>query len=157
MIYNYGITITNNTHPSKEGGMVDQEVVFQILNKIGRICIYSWELNQQAQLHVHATLEVDSKLYLKKLLLTLKNKYPNYQIRLDKLKTQLDLQKWNTYIQKHKQNDVCPLYYRLCNYYRCDDDEDFSELADHDIEYNRKTKHFTYKDGTKSWFLDKNL
>lgn len=157
------VTIKLNTAPWKPGGTVNEETVFKILHRINSMESESylfnqfpvkWELDSKCQLHCHTTVATKKILYRNKVLAKIKEDIPEaarYSIFLKPL-AKAELEYWVAYCNKHK-DDIRPLYYRIQQYYHNPKViEDFSDLADYDIEYNTKTGHFQYIDNTKAKF-----
>ena len=154
------VTIKLNTAPWKYNGTVNEETVYQIIHNLYKACDapvvlhpVKWELDTKCQLHCHTTLETKKTVFRNKVLSYIKEHLdvPNYHIFLKPIANQ-ELVYWQAYCNKVKV-DVRPLYYRIVQFYRNPKViEDFSDLADYDIEYNSKTGHFQHIDTCKAKF-----
>ncbi len=158
------VTIKLNTAPWKHGGTVNEETVYKIIDKIRESTPLSylypvkWELDSKCQLHCHTTIESKKTLFRNKVLEAIKEDIPaakNYSVYLKQIEKG-ELGHWLLYCNKQKC-DIRPIYYRLQHFYHyksppCGIIEDFSDLADYDIEYNTKTKHFQHIDNSKGKF-----
>ena len=151
--HNYEVTVSIPKHPKQF--TANEEVMVHLLNMCGNVIDYQWELNRCCQLHVHAHVSSKSTLYVQKLLSTLKKEYPDYRMFIEKLSTSEDVSRWCSYINKHKMDKVIEIYYRIILFYRDKTyKEDFSELADLDIEFNSNTGHFVHLEQKGVWFND---
>ncbi len=153
------VTIKLNTAPWKHGGTVNEETVHKILDKIRPDSSYlypiKWELDSKCQLHCHTTIESPKTLFRNQVLSAIKEDLPEsqrYSVYLKAIE-KAELVYWLAYCNKH-HDDIRPIYYRLQQYYHYKPlvTEDFSDLADYDIEYNSKTQHFQYIDNSKGKF-----
>ena len=155
------VTIKLNTAPWKHGGTVNEETVHKILDVINWRQLLSvlypirWELDSKCQLHCHTTIESPKTLFRNQVLEAIKEAIPeakNYSVYLKPIE-KAELEYWLAYCNKHK-DDIRPIYYRLQQYYHYKPlvIEDFSDLADYDIEFNSKTQHFQYIDNSKGKF-----
>lgn len=169
-------TVKLSTAPWKQGGTVNEEYYLLIIHKlshiivdminddpyiqiygcnIGKIC---WELDTNCQLHIHTVYQTFKPVYRTKVIKTLKEQYPkqtkNTSIFLQDIKTDEEVYYWQLYCEKNnKGTDYRELYYRLQHFYHNklngDVIEDFSDLADYDIEYDSKLEHFKFIDSSK--------
>ena len=153
------VTIKLNTAPWKHGGTVNEETVHKILDKIrpDNSILYpiKWELDSKCQLHCHTTIESPKTLFRNQVLSSIREDIPEskrYSVYLKAIE-KAELVYWFAYCNKH-HDDIRPIYYRLQQYYHYQPlvIEDFSDLADYDIEYNPKTQHFQYIDNSKGKF-----
>jgi len=159
--YFYAITIKLNTAPWKYGGTVNEEDVHSICHLISKsttkndyptLAFYdkAWELDSKCQLHLHTTIATERAVYRKRILelLKLDPRYKNYSIFIQPLPPD-EVDYWQRYCAKAR--DAREVYYRLQQYYNKPEIiEDFSELADLDIEYDTANKHFIYIDSSKT-------
>jgi len=163
--YSTAVTIRLNTHPSKKGGITNEDLILEALNKLSNypnfgcyIINYCWEMTKSCQLHLHARLahehqfmRKDALIYVRKTVSGLQK----YSIYLQALKSKEEIKYWDLYLTKGgTENDIRPLYWRIINFYHNPDLilEDFEDLADYDIEYNRRTQHFDFIDSAKVRF-----
>ena len=147
----YFVTITCNKHPEKL--TVSDDKYFQQLSRCGELLSYCWELNGCGQLHVHGIIASRKAIYMKELNQKLKNTVPDFTYHIKEVPRD-ELAYVNYYLGKLK-HDVRPMYYRIAKFYQSNtSQEDFSELADLDFEYNNKAKRFRYIDSSKIRFID---
>lgn len=154
------VTIKLNTAPWMKNGTVNEETVYQIIHEIYKcakapVVLHpvKWELDTKCQLHAHTTIETPKTLFRNQILKHIKERLnvSNYSTYLKPIAND-ELQYWQQYLNKVK-HDVRPIYYRIIQFYRNPKVvEDFSDLADYDIEYNSKTGHFQYIDCCKVKF-----
>lgn len=166
MTVTYAVTLTLNTHPSKKGGVFNEESALQLLNKFGTIHELTYELNCYCQLHIHALIISKTNKFIKRIIDKWKKKKQNknYSCKVDILKNESDRGHWHLYLVKSIKNiaHTRNLYYRLCKYYRTDEAIDINELADLDVEqlhdYNYdgtlKNSYFRYISSDKVRFTD---
>lgn len=161
--YFYALTIKLNTAPWKHGGTVSGEDVFSIVNMVIRSTGYknnyhsyplpshsAWELDSKCQLHLHTLVETERAIYRKRIQQEIKQdpRYKNYSVYIQPLElSEVDF--WQRYCSKSR--DMREIYYRLQLFYQNSEIiEDFSELADLDIEYDSANRHFIYVDTSKA-------
>lgn len=156
--YYNAVTIRLNTHPSKKDGITNEETVFQALNYlIGEDAYYEsycWEMTSGCQLHLHALVLSQNQIYRKDSIAATKKKFggmSKYSIYIQAIKRPCEVDYWRMYMKKAGDLDPRPLYYRLIQFYHNPDliVEDFEDLADYDIEFNRNTGHFQFIDSSK--------
>ena len=139
-------------------GTVNEETVYQIIHNIYKACKapvvvhpVKWELDTKCQLHCHTTVETPKPIFRNKVLSYIKEHLPdakNYSTYIKPIAND-ELRYWQQYCNKVKI-DVRPLYYRIVQFYRNPKViEDFSDLADYDVEFNTKTEHFQHIDSGK--------
>lgn len=152
----YAVTVTLNTHPSKPGGIFNEETVYKLLNSIGLIKEITYELNTCCQLHIHALIISKTNKLIKKIINTWKkiNNTFKYSVKVDVLHEPRDIEYWLLYLHKsiNYKGATRELYYRLVRYYQTDEPFDMSELADYDVEVNND--RFNYLDPSKVKFID---
>lgn len=161
--YFNAVTIKLNTHPSKAHGVVNTDLVFYALHiilesasknsQVGYVDGYVWELDKHCQLHLHCLLITPWQILRKDAISAAKSKYSglkNYSIYIQSIMKPEEVIYWQLYMKKQKF-DPRDLYYRLTRFYHDPDLqlEDFEDLADHDIEFNKLTGHFEYIDSSK--------
>ncbi len=170
--FHSAVTIKLNTAPWKRNGIVNEETVYQIIHSIFQsqnepnptftnhvaqdlsiiLLPVKWELDSKCQLHLHTTIETSKPIYRKRTLKFIKDNVKNSKNYSTYIKpiSHDELDYWLRYLAKTKI-DVRPLYYRIITYYHAQPQviEDFSDIADYDVEYNSKTSHFEYIDSSK--------
>jgi len=171
------VTVKLNTPLWSRFGTASEDVYYQIIYAIYQaveqptiLHHIKFELDSKCQLHCHTTVETRFPIFRKKVLQFIKSELPqarNYSLFMKPIASD-ELEYWTAYCRK-TTIDVRPLYYRIAKFYRdwrihtdlsdveaskvslldniC---EDFSDLADYDVEYNSKTKHFEYIDSSKA-------
>lgn len=160
--YFYALTIKLNTAPWKHGGTVSGEDVYQIVNKVIQstlkkddssyhlINLDAWELDSKCQLHLHTLVNTERAIYRKRIQQEIKAdpRYKNYSVFIQPLEIN-EVDYWQRYCSKSR--DMREIYYRLQQFYQNPEIiEDFSELADLDIEYDTANRHFIYVDTSKA-------
>ena len=154
------VTIKLNTAPWNKGGIVNEEIVYQIIHSIYKsqnqetVVLHpvKWELDTKCQLHLHTTIETTRPIYRNKTLKYIKDNVPsskNYSTYIKPISHD-ELKYWLAYLAKTKV-DIRPLYYRIVTFYHAQPQviEDFSDLADYDVEFNTRSGHFQYIDSCK--------
>lgn len=155
-MHDYAITVTIPKAPWKF--TANEDTMVSIINSCGNLITYQWELNSICQLHVHAHVQSKYSIYITKLLNSLKIKYPDYRVFIEKLKTTADVSKWRNYIIKHSMTKTNELYYLIVSYYRNKSSMiDMDWLADLDIEFNSRTGHFKHLEHKGLWFVDSEI
>ena len=169
------VTIKLNTAPWKPNGVTNEETIAQILYALKQNCRHigphghlsyifqhppKWELDSKCQLHAHATIQTVGPIYRNKAIAQIKETLPHtkpYAIYIKTINSSQELAYWRAYCEK-TTFDPRPLYYRICAYYHSKPRviEDFSDLADYDVEYNSKTRHFEYIDSSKVKLFETN-
>lgn len=134
--YRYAITITLNTHPSKNDGIFNEHTAVALLKKFGIICKMTYELSCTCQLHIHALIISKTNKFIKKIIAKWKKINKKYSVKVDRLTTDADVNYWSLYLQKSfsMQHHYRELYYRLVRYYHQKDAIDLGQLADLDVE-----------------------
>ncbi len=156
------VTIKLNTAPWKPNGVTNEETILQILHSLSpnQVVIPKYELDSKCQLHAHATVQTAGPIFRNKAIATIKETLPHtkpYAIYIKAITSSTELTYWHAYCRK-TNFDPRPLYYRICAYYHSKPRviEDFSDLADFDVEYNSKTRHFEYIDTSKVKLFETN-
>lgn len=161
--YFYALTIKLNTAPWKRGGTVSGEDVYFIVNQVIRSTGYknnyhsyplpshsAWELDSKCQLHLHTIVNTERAIYRKRIQQEIKTdpRLKNYSVFIQPLDLN-EVDYWQRYCSKSR--DMREIYYRLQQFYQNPEIiEDFSELADLDIEYDTANRHFIYVDTSKT-------
>lgn len=161
------VTIKLNTAPWKTSGIVNEDLVIQMLNLIRQsvhgllFYPFAWELDKNCQLHIHATIFSNFSIYRNKVIAKCKLREDRYQVYIKEIEDKCEVSYWLKYCRKC--SDMRKLYYEKIAYcYQHENKEQCmlecqDELADLFIELEKSDNNcwkWKNKQCDKPWFIE---